>query len=166
MVTHDYDNTILFNEFTKFALAPKDPERLTDSRYDNELINNRFDRLIAEELKQKGFSLAEKSENTDLLISYNYSIRPKIDMYNISKQMGFSYGSYRRYGGIGAKTCTDISEFDQGLLFIDIRDAKTNQLLWRGTGTDIVSIHASADKISEHVTEMVSAVLKSFPPKT
>jgi len=165
MVSQDFDPSVSYKQYDSFALGEKDPDRDTDPRYDNDLINNRFNRTITTVLQGKGFAYAERITDSDLTISYDYSVRPKMDLYNINRQVGFSYGSYNRYGGIGAKTCTDISEFDQGVLFITIKDTRTNKLIWRGTATDIVSIHATPEKISNQVEEMVSAVLDDFPPE-
>lgn len=164
MVSQDYDLSTSFSQYSQFSLVEKDPERKTDPRYDNEILNNRFYGIITDRMQEKGFKLQADNGKTDLLISFNYSIRPKMDLLNINKQVGFSFGSYNRYGGVGAKTCTDISEFDQGILFIDMRDAATGKLIWRGGGTDIVSIYATPEKIKTQVDEMVTAVLDKFPP--
>ncbi len=164
MVSQDYDLSTTFADYSRFSLVEKDPERKTDPRYDNEILNNRFYGVISKRLEEKGFTRENDKGSSDLLISFDYSIRPKMDLLNINKQVGFSFGSYNRYGGVGAGTCTDISEFDQGVLFIDIREVRTGKLVWRGTGTDIVSIYATPEKISAQVDEMVTAVLKKFPP--
>jgi len=166
MVTQDYDNTAPFTLYSQFALTAKDPNRpAADPRYDNDIINGRFDRLITSELQGKGYTLQTYNEQADFIVSYDYSIRPKIDIYNISKQHGFSYGSYQRYGGVGSRTCTDISEFDQGLLLVNIHDAKTKKLVWRGTAADIISIHATPETINKQINEMVAEVLDNFPPE-
>ena len=164
MVSQDYDLSTSFGDYAQFSLVEKDPERKTDPRYDNEILNDRFYGIITKRMQEKGFELQQDKEKTDLLISFNYAIRPKMDLLNINRQVGFSFGSYTRYGGVGAGTCTDISEFDQGILFIDMRDASTGKLIWRGAGTDIVSIYDTPEKIRSQVDEMVTAVLKKFPP--
>lgn len=164
MVSQDYDLAVPFSQYEHFAFADKDPQRKTDPRYDNELINTRFYNAIQKELREKGYIYKAVPGESDIIVSFNYSVRPKMDLYNISKQVGFSYGAYHRYGGISAPTCTDISEFDQGLLFIDIRDTGTGRLVWRGTGADIVSIHATPEAIHDQVEKMVTAVLEQYPP--
>jgi hypothetical protein len=129
------------------------------------LINERFSRAITTRLQEKGFYHQDNPEKSDFAVSFNFVIQPKMDIYNISKQLGFSYQSYHRYGGVGARTCTDISEFDQGILIIDIKNNSTRKLIWRGTATDIVSIYATPEKITAQVEEMVTAVLRNFPPQ-
>ena len=164
MVSQDYDLAVSFSQYEQFTFAQKDPQRNTDPRYDNELLNTRFYNTIRQNLLDKGYTYKVVPDESDITVSFNYSIRPKMDLYNISKQVGFSYGSYHRYGGMSAPTCTDISEFDQGLLFIDIRDNRTGRLVWRGTGADIVSIHATPEALQDQVEKMVTAVLEQFPP--
>ncbi|MEE4242460.1 MAG: DUF4136 domain-containing protein [Desulfopila sp.] len=164
MVSQDYDVAVSFSQYERFTFAEKDPNRKTDPRYDNELINRRFYNAMQQIFSEKGYTYTSIPAESDVTVSFSYSVRPKMDLYNIGRQVGFSYGSYHRYGGISAPTCTDISEFDQGILFIDIRDNQTGRLIWRGTGADIVSIHATPEVLQNQVEEMVSAVLKQFPP--
>ncbi len=164
-VSQDYDIAVSFSKYTRFTFAEKDPHRQADSLYDNELINQRFYRIIKNCLQDKGLNYQGDTEGSDFIVSFNFTVRPKMDIYNISRQMGFSYGSYNRYGGVGARTCTDISEFDQGILIIDIKDSPTQKLIWRGTGTDVISIYATPEEMNEQVKEMVTAVLRNFPPR-
>ncbi len=161
VVSYDVDHNAPFSHYSKYTMVPKKADRKTDPRADNIHLNDRFNALITQELLQKG--LQEDGMNSDLLISYTFTIRPKMDLMNVNAQVGFSYTSYFRYGGMSSKTCTDISEFDQGLLIIDVRDARTDQLVWRGIGSDIVSIHADNIKILGQIDQIVSKVLAQFP---
>ncbi len=165
LVSHDYDSSAPFSSYSLFSFAPKNSQRKSDPRADNDLINNRFFSTIEQQLQEKGYVQKEISGKVDFLVSFRYSIHPKMDLSNINTQIGFSYGSYFRSGGVGSRTCTDISEFDQGVLIIDIKDAASGSLVWRGTGSDIVSIHSTPEDISAEVIEMVATVLKPFPPQ-
>lgn len=163
MVSYDFDTSTSFDAYSSFSVNSNPPKNLSDPRAENELISKRFENTITDNLTAKGLRKTDKK--SDLIISYTFSIRPKIDLLNLYTQVGFSYGSYFRHGGMGANTCTDISEFDQGILIVDMHDAQTNSLVWRGTGTDLIPIHMTPEEVTEQVELIVSKVLDQYPPR-
>jgi hypothetical protein len=70
------------------------------------------------------------------------------------------YGGYR-YGGMGTST-TMVSEYTVGTMVVDIFDAKTKALLWRGVGTDELS--DKADKNQKKIVDATKDMFKTFPP--
>ena len=49
-----------------------------------------------------------------------------------------------------------------GTMVLDIFDAKTKQLLWRGTGSDELS--DKADKNQKKIAKATEKMFKNFPP--
>jgi hypothetical protein len=73
------------------------------------------------------------------------------------------YGGYgwRGVGGMGSATTT-VNEYTVGTLVVDIFDAKSKQLLFRGTASDEIS-----DKPEKNVKKLAKAsdkMFKDFPP--
>jgi hypothetical protein len=77
---------------------------------------------------------------------------------------GFGGGwGWRRFGGGGfgeATTTTDT--YRVGTLVLDLYDAKTKQLLFRGTSSDTLS--NNANKNTENLDKGVEKMFKKFPP--
>jgi len=71
---------------------------------------------------------------------------------------GSGYGWY----GVPTWTVTEIEHYVQGLLVIEILDAKTSKLLWRAWGGDQISEWRERAK---HVNSVVKKALGKFPPK-
>jgi hypothetical protein len=76
---------------------------------------------------------------------------------------GYGGYGYRGYGGMGmSSSSTTVTEYTVGTMVLDIFDAKTKQLLWRGTGSDEVS--DKADKNQKKIAKATEKMFKNFPP--
>ncbi len=77
---------------------------------------------------------------------------------------GFGGGwGWRRFGGGGfgeATTTTDT--YKVGTLVVDLFDAKTKQLIWRGTSSDTLS--NNSDKNIKNLDKGADKMFKHFPP--
>ncbi|HWZ13003.1 MAG TPA: DUF4136 domain-containing protein [Acidobacteriaceae bacterium] len=73
------------------------------------------------------------------------------------------FGGGRRFGeGFGdATTTTDT--YKVGSLVIDLSEAKTNTLIWRGSSSDTLS--DNADKNTKNLDKGVQKMFKHFPPE-
>ena len=77
---------------------------------------------------------------------------------------GFGGGwGWRRFGGGGFGEATTTTEtYKVGTLVVDLFDAKTKQLLWRGTSSDTLS--NNSDKNIKNLDKGVEKMFKNFPP--
>src|ERR1700720_1292471 len=77
---------------------------------------------------------------------------------------GFGGGwGWRGFGGGGfgeATTTTDT--YKVGTLVIDLFDAKTKHLVWRGSSSDTIS--SNSNKNTQNLNKGVEKMLKQFPP--
>jgi hypothetical protein len=69
-------------------------------------------------------------------------------------------GGYR-WGGVGTSTTTP-SEYVVGTLLVDIFDAKTKNLIWRGIAQDELS--NKTEKNIKKVAKATDKLFKDFPP--
>ena len=79
---------------------------------------------------------------------------------------GHGGGNYSRgvyLGGIEpVNTTTTIRKYTQGTLVVDIWDARTKELIWRGTATDSVS--DSPEKNEKKMKKAMEKLFKNYPP--
>jgi hypothetical protein len=77
---------------------------------------------------------------------------------------GFGGGlGWRRFGGGGFGEATTTTEtYKVGTLVVDLFDAKSKQLLWRGTSSDTLS--NNSDKNIKNLDKGVDKMFKKFPP--
>jgi len=73
------------------------------------------------------------------------------------------WGYYGGWGGGMGTAQTRVNTYVEGTMVIDLFDAKTKKLVWRGIGTDSVSSDPkkNADKIQKAAEKMFK---KKFPP--
>ena len=77
---------------------------------------------------------------------------------------GFGGGwGWRRFGGGGfGEATTTEQDYKEGTLVVDMFDAKTKQLIWRGSAEDTLS--DKADKNEKNLDKGVEKMFKHFPP--
>lgn len=163
-VSQDYVDSVAFSQLRTYSWHPQPVQYSDDVRARNPLLHRRFAETISAVLAQKGYS---QVQSADFLVTYNYSVTQKLESYPGTAFFGYGYGPHRRYGGyggIGYGVGTDIRQYDVGILVIDIYDATTNSVIWRGKGSEIVTSHPSPQQTTELVNRLVREVLVQFPP--
>ena len=69
-----------------------------------------------------------------------------------------SFG-YSSYNGSGF-----VREYLQATLILDIVDARTDELIWRGWARDDVDDNPSPERIQRYANDAVEKILENFPP--
>ncbi|MCH7716187.1 MAG: DUF4136 domain-containing protein [Gemmatimonadetes bacterium] len=72
---------------------------------------------------------------------------------------GYGY-SGAGYGGAGR-----VREYLRGTLVLDITDARTGELIWRGWASKSLHLDPRPEKVRMYVDEAVAEMLADFPPK-
>jgi len=153
-VIADYDKQVNFEEFKSFAFYRPGIDKAEIS----DLDKRRILKAIENELIIKGFV---KSGNPDLLVSIITSSREKIDVYNNVYGAGWGWGwnpyFYGNYNSVSTST--------EGVLYIDLIDAKSKQLVWQGQGVGYLSVSNNIDKKEARIREFVKAIMEKYPPE-
>ena len=160
-VAADYDKDADFNNYKTFAFFKTGIDKAEIS----DLDKRRILRAIEAELIAKGFT---KSEDPDLLISLFTKANQRVDVYNNSWGRGaWGWGGYG-YGGFGPGwgwgfNQPSVSTSTQGVLFIDLIDAKKKELVWQGMGSGYLT--QKMEKKDERIKEFVSEIMMKYPPE-
>ncbi len=162
-VSQDYDSSKDFSSLKTYEWQAKSQPKTGDIRVDNPLLDARIRSAINDSLSKKGYQKITQGR-PDFNVAYKYQVRSKIESDNVKVGVGFGRGSRGRYGGIGVESGSNISQYDEGMLVIDLNDASKGDLLWRGTGTARVSQHSKPEEITKGVNEAVEKILSQFPP--
>ena len=108
----------------------------------NPVMKVRVDESIEQAFIAKGYQLVDDAENADFTISYTVGSRDKIKVnnYPASYNTGFGwgrgyYGGRGHYGSMFMGTETNVSQYTEGKLAIDIYDVKSHQPVWHGWAT-------------------------------
>ena len=119
------------------------------------------------QLAAKG--LVKNEAAPDVVVLFHVALDEQKDISTYST--GPMYGGYGGYGygwgGGWGSTTTDVRvrEIIVGTLAIDIVDAKTKQMAWRGLGEKEINTKAKPEKLDENIAKAVEKIFRNYPPK-
>jgi hypothetical protein len=149
-VNTDYDKKVDFTQYKTYAYYKTGIDKVEIS----DLDKKRILRSIDEVLLTKGFT---KSDTPDLLININAKAQKNVDVNQFNYGWGFGWGWGPFWGGN-----TMVSNSSDGILTIDLIDAKQKELVWQGEGTGYLT--KDSDAKDENIKEFVSKILAQYPP--
>ena len=151
-VYSDFDSEIDFSSYQSFAFYKTGVDKVEISDIDKKRIL----KSIEENLTQKGMSI---SETPDLLINISTKSSENIYIDN-SYYSPYYSGWYPYYGRNYRRVAHTTSE---GVLYIDIIDTKSKQLVWQGKGIGFLSSNRmNRDELGEGY---VNKILSVYPPQ-
>lgn len=116
------------------------PETSLEQR--NPFMHSLVKNSIEQELATSG--LTEVQSNPDVYVNYHASTDTEVRLESDSYGYGFgAYGmggwGYYGYGAAGpVSTTTRVVEYNRGTLVVDVWDAASKELVWRGTVSDVL----------------------------
>jgi len=150
-VNTDYDKKANFEGYKTFAFLKSGVDKATISDLDKKRILY----AIEDAMVAKGFT---KSENPEILISF---FTKEKEAVAVTQNYGWGYGwGYNPYWGMGF---SNVHTSTQGVLFIDIIDAKTKELIWQGEGSGTLT--RNIEKKEARIKEFVNQILAQYPPQ-
>ena len=163
-VSYNFDQKADFAKFKTYKwVTVKDVEPL------DELTAKQIVSAIEKQLAAKGLAKSE-SGDADLLVAYQVAVNKEKEVTTFATGYGMGpawggrwYGGYGGYGG-GVSTTTSATILI-GSLALDMYDAASKTLVWRGLASKQVDTKASPDKRQKNLDKGMAKLLKSFPPK-
>lgn len=152
-VASDYDTNANFSGYNTYAFFKPGIDKAEVS----DLDKKRILRAIDEELANKSL---QKSESPDIIISFFTKAEERIDVY----QNHYGWGGHWGWGWGHPWYGNSVSKTTEGTLYIDIIDAKSNELVWQGVGTAPL-IKENMEKKEERIRLIVAEILKKYPPQ-
>ena len=147
-VTVDYDKAVNFGAIKTFSLK-------LGTSWGNPIGEKRVTDQVTEALIAKGWTLAPE-DKADAQVVFHGASQTKRTLNTYYSGMG----GYR-WAGVGTSTTTP-TEYVVGTLLVDIFDAKTKALIWRGVAQDEAS--NKTEKNIKKVAKATEKLFKDFPP--
>jgi len=138
----DYDRDVDFSKINTYTWRAAPPSA-------NPLIDKRIVEAIDTQLAAKGWTKVDSSPNVFLTYRTGIDGRRRLNVW----------GSGPRWNGIGTATEERIYT---GQLVVDISDATSEQLIWRGQASDTMS--DKQEKNEKRMNEAIAKLFKQFPP--
>jgi len=149
-VQTDFDHQANFSHYKTYSWQAIKPE--------NSLWEARIKSAVDTQLAAKGWSQVDNGGDVTIVaVGTTHTQRTLQTFYD-----GFGGGwRWRGFGGMGEATTTE-QDYKEGTLVVDLYDAKTKQLIWRGSAEDTVSDKAA--KNEKNLDKGVAKMFKKFPP--
>ena len=132
--------------------APRDGATLgaNDPMLDNSITNRALRDEIRSAFEARGYRF--QPEGADFDVAYYASAAPVLDVRT------FDYGyTWRGF----PRQYTEVEQYEQGTVIIDVVDPITHELLWRGQG--VARVDPDPDKYVKEIRKTVDAIVKKFP---
>jgi Domain of unknown function (DUF4136) len=150
-VTYDFDKTADFSKFKTYAWG-------RSTGVNDELNDRRIVSAIDAQMAAKGLVKVAPSEHPDVFVVYHARFETNLEI------SGFSSGMPYRFGGLRTGTAR-VEQVAVGDLTVDIIDARTRTIVWRGTAVKDVDAKTSPEKRDKNVNKAVEKLFKNYPPK-
>lgn len=159
-VGQDYDPLVDLSQYRSWQWRETVQPQVGDLRIDNPLLDRRIRAAVDSHLESRNFIRA--SGPPEIVLRYRLGVERKIESDTTHATTGFGWYDYPWYGGIGTET--RIRQYDESRLTIDINEADTGQLLWRGVGTYRFKAYKTPQDAAAAMQKIVDKILSQFPP--
>jgi hypothetical protein len=150
-VKTDFDKAFDFSTVKTYAIK-------IGTTWGNDLAERRVLTEIDEAIAAKGWKKAAEGQ-ANILVVLHGATQTKHTASTFYSGMG-GYG-YRGFGGMGTAS-TVVDDYRVGTLVVDMFDAKTKHLVFRGTAEDELS--DNPEKNAKKLDKASTKMFKNFPP--
>lgn len=167
----DWDRSVDFSGFKTYAWAPGEQPKTGDPRIDNALTDTRIRSSVDRALALKGYGKTE-AENPDFWVSYHLAVKNRAEVMTIPAA-NYAPVSVSANGtiitnnwGVGfLESQTFVEPYEEGTLWVDILDPRSNKVVWRASVSRVMEDAKSPEARDRRVFDGVSRLLKKFPPR-
>jgi len=149
-VKTDFDHQANFAQYKTYSWQQITPA--------NSLWDARIKSAVDGQLAAKGWTQVESGG--DVAIVAIKTTQTQRSLQTFYDGMGGGW-RWRGFGGMGEATTTE-QDYKEGTLVVDLYDAKTKQLIWRGSSEDTLSDKEA--KNEKNLDKGVAKMFKGFPP--
>lgn len=126
------------------------------------LVDQRIEKAIRENLNARGYTEVAK-EQADTLVSYHVTAKDRVKVRNYNTSVGYSRYGYGHYGSVGYGTQTQVQNYQEGILLIDMVDPTMKKVVWRGQGSKKIDKSLSTEESNVILNEYITALFNKIP---
>ncbi len=159
-VNYNFDEAADFTKYKTYKWE-KHPKSIDVDEITLGQLAKGFDAALA----TKGLT-RQDSGATDLVIVFQIAVKQEKQMTAIDTG-GYGYGPRWRggwYGGTGMTTATT-NTINIGSVVLDMYDAQSKGLVWRGMVSNTIDEQAKPDKRQKTIDKAAAKLMKNYPPK-
>ena len=151
----DFDKAADFTKYKTFAIK-------LGTSWNNPLGEKRVLAEIQQGLTEKGWTHTTDDAKADAVVVLHGATEKQKSLNTFYSGGYGGYGWRGGWGGGMSSSTTTVDEYTVGTLVVDIFDAKTKALVYRGTASDEIS--NKPEKNAKKLAKASDKLFKDFPP--
>jgi len=151
----DYDKAADFTKYKTFAIK-------LGTSWNNPLSEKRVLAVIQAAPTEKGWTATTDDAKADAVVVLHGATEKQKSLNTFYSGGYGGYGWRGGWGGGMSSSTTTVDEYTVGTLVVDIFDAKTKALVYRGTASDEIS--NKPEKNAKKLAKASDKLFKDFPP--
>ena len=140
-VSADWDRNASFASYQSYAWVDTPQMRAMER---GTLFDRRLRAAVDEQLATKGYRRVASGDDADVLLLYHADVQERLDV---------------QHSGYAGRQW-DVRDYRRGTLVIDLVDARSRTLVWRGTAEAEI---ADPDRSGERIAKAVRSMFASLP---
>lgn len=165
LVGSDYEASTDFSTYASYAWEEIGSAMTGDPRLDdNPFFEARVRGAVEQQLAIRGFDVVA-DEDADLLVHYHMFVQPRGEInfdyigWELDRRRGYTIFDRSSLG-----TDVYVNDYDEGMLLVDIADARDKHIVWRGWAQlDVTSALNDREVMDARIRQAVEKVIALFP---
>ncbi len=157
-VQYEY-NSAPYGQWHNFAWQAPKAAPVRNPVVDSGILTTRVEQAVAATLANQGYHQVENPAQADFLVTYHTAVQSSQESSGPS--VGFAYGGWWNAPFSTVIVNQPVREVRESDLIVDVIDAKTNTLVWRGWLTSSLS---RSNYSQQAVNEAIQKIFSKFPP--
>ena len=130
-----------------------------DERLGEFPLESRFQNDIKNKLTSNGFTFTESTQNASILVGYVLALESSLSDMDINNLYGLNPGFMDK------EKENNKNKYEKGTIVIDIIEARTNRMIWRGAIQGMAEFGVSDKEREERLSNVVNILLDEFLKK-
>jgi len=162
-IKSDYDRSVDFSQYKTYAFF--NPMGIENPNYSS-IYGSIFREAISREMESRGYV---KSDNPDLLINVSGRLQEKTrvtttsDPYMAGSYYGYRRGAYGAWGGYGYGTQTNVSQYTEGTVNVDMVDRMQKRMVWEGVAVGRVNEKRTNEEARTNINNGIQEMFAGYP---
>lgn len=156
----EQDDQARFEGYHSYAWLSPPAAPVRDPILDSQILESRVRHAVEGTLTSRGFQEVAVDAGPDFLVTYHTASKQKIESSGASLSFGFIDAFPHGFGAVAVPVGGDVESRDEGTLMVDVMDAKSKRLVWRGWTSGWLN---QDNYTQEAVDSAVKQILDKFP---
>ena len=160
----DYDHSIDFSQYKTYNYYS--PMGIENPNYSS-LLGQMFRDAIDAQMLPKGYV---KSDSPDLLINVSARLEDKTKVTTTSSPAmygggyyGYRGGMYDPWGGYGYGTSTNVSQYTEGTINVDMVDIDQKRMVWEGVAIGRIDEKQKSGELRQDIMDGLAEMFANYP---